>query len=204
MIQLFMLLAMHNKQATASNATKYVQQKLTRDGSQLQQQQQNAGGSSSSASASHAFDNLDWASAEIVLFEKLGTGGSSAIVYRCTVDGLTCAVKILDIEEQNSRTIDGFVREITMLERLSHPSIVRYLGHDVSLNKVRLFMEYYPWSLSKLLRKRRGMLLPVREVIKVAQLIVEGISYLHSQDPPIIHRDLKVRKVFALVLVFHC
>lgn len=47
-------------------------------------------------------------------------------------------------------------------------------------------------SLSTLLKSLSSPL-PLNNLIKVAQGITLGLQYLHSSDPQIIHRDLKVR-----------
>ncbi|KAL6070880.1 Peroxisomal hydratase-dehydrogenase-epimerase [Balamuthia mandrillaris] len=167
----------------SSSASKYKRSKEaeSENASPCQQQQQN------------------FADAEVVLFEKLGSGGSGAVVYRCSANGFTCAVKILDVEESTKEMLDGFLREIHLLESLRHHSVVRCLGHDVTLSKIRLFMEFYQWNLAKIIKKQREkrIFFSMKEVLRLSKLIVSGLNYLHSQNPAIIHRDLKPGNVLV-------
>lgn len=61
-------------------------------------------------------DTIDIANAEVILFEKLGSGGSGASVYRCSVNGFTCAVKIL--RNPDGEILKYFQDEISLLESL--------------------------------------------------------------------------------------
>jgi hypothetical protein len=62
---------------------------------------------------------------DVVLFEKLGSGGSGASVYRCSANGFTCAVKIMNTSEIMSEILDNFLKEIKILESVDHPNIIR-------------------------------------------------------------------------------
>jgi len=132
------------------------------------------------------------------LFERLGSGGSGAVVNRCTANGLSCAVKSLDTRQTNKRTVDGFIREISIMENLRHPAIVRFLGHDVTINSIRLFMEFYPHSLVTIIKKyQRVKKIPAREISNIGLKVAEGLEYLHRLDPSIVHRDIKPGNVLV-------
>eukprot|EP00026_Physarum_polycephalum_P014278 Phypoly_transcript_14773.p1 GENE.Phypoly_transcript_14773~~Phypoly_transcript_14773.p1 ORF type:complete len:312 (+),score=50.25 Phypoly_transcript_14773:2-937(+) len=134
------------------------------------------------------FGALDFENADLEIFERLGSGGSLATVYRCTVNGFTCAMK--ELGEAPPEVQASFLNEITLLESLSHDNIVRYLGHYVTPSQqIRLFMEYYPMSLADLIKKRKTM--PASEAKTIARDVAKGLEYLHSQNPPVIHRDIK-------------
>lgn len=73
------------------------------------------------------------------MYERLGSGGSLATVWRCTVDGFTCAMK--ELGEAPTEIKNSFLNEINLIENLSHENIVRYLGHCI-----RLVMTFYASS----------------------------------------------------------
>jgi serine/threonine protein kinase len=127
----------------------------------------------------------------VEIYERLGGGGSGATVYRCSVNGQNCAVKILDLSQTPEENIENFIKEIKLLEGLSHPNIIKYLGHDLIDGNVRCFMEFYPHSLYTMLRRRAKEGFSLKEVVFIAREVSLGLSYLHSLDPKIIHRDLK-------------
>jgi len=112
------------------------------------------------------------------------------------VNGFTCAVKILDVSLSVKDTIDNFLREIRILEQLSHTNIVRYLGHDMASSKLRLFMEYYPYTLSKVIDKRKSYF-PMKELVRMLLQIAQGLLHMHQQTPPIIYRDMKTSNVLV-------
>ena len=51
-------------------------------------------------------------------------------------------------------------------------------------------MEYYPYSLLSLIKKRNKPF-SFKDIVVVGYNIANGLSYLHRQEPPVIHRDLK-------------
>ncbi|PRP79933.1 hypothetical protein PROFUN_05909 [Planoprotostelium fungivorum] len=140
--------------------------------------------------SSYDFDTVE-------IFEKLGTGGSGASVYRCSLQGFTCAVKILNLQDALPETQSAFLDEVLLIETLYHDNIVRYLGHDLKDNKVRLFMEYYPFSLHSVIQKRRGVPFPYKQITKCCLSVAKGLAYLHFGEKPIVHRDLKSGNVLV-------
>eukprot|EP01113_Clastostelium_recurvatum_P033253 TRINITY_DN4375_c0_g1_i1.p1 TRINITY_DN4375_c0_g1~~TRINITY_DN4375_c0_g1_i1.p1 ORF type:complete len:1539 (-),score=411.68 TRINITY_DN4375_c0_g1_i1:23-4108(-) len=137
---------------------------------------------------------IDLSTAQIEIFEQLGGGGSEAKVWRCTVNGFTCALKELSGGRVPEIT-ENFLKEIDMVESIRHENIVRYIGHSIEPEKVRLFMEYYPYSLQSLMRQRAGKLFSPKEVRFIMLEIARGLGYLHTQVPPIIHRDIKTANI---------
>jgi len=136
---------------------------------------------------------IDFEKSTIELQEVLGSGGSGCKVHRCTVDGLSCAVKILKMKGQPSVVIEQFLSEISIMEQLHHHNIAKYLGHRFTKNpdRIWLFMEYYPYSIQKILDMRSGVRLPHKDIAYIALEVAKGMEFLHSLKPPIIHRDLK-------------
>ena len=137
----------------------------------------------------------------VIITRKLAeVGGSGAGVYSCLVDGWKCAMKELDTTHMAQYSIDGFMSEIQLLELLpQHENISRYLFHEISGNRIRLFMTQYHGSLGSYIQSRAEtkQTFSPKEIWKLSLDIIKGIEFLHSNG--IIHRDLKSDNIFILL-----
>ena len=82
-------------------------------------------------------------------------GGSGCAVYACNVDGWECAVKELKIANAKQSDVDSFSAEIFMLESLpAHKNLVRFLFHEKTSDRIRVFMRRYEGTLDVYLKNR--------------------------------------------------
>ncbi len=129
-----------------------------------------------------------------VLSRKVGEGAFGTVYEaRDRLDGRTVAVKVLHAIDAHSER--RFEREAALLAGISHPSIVRYLGHGrTSDNQAYLAME---WLSGHTLEDRlaRGAL-TVRETLLFARRVVAGLE--QAQRLGIVHRDLKPANLFLV------
>ncbi len=135
----------------------------------------------------------------------LGTGGMST-VYLALDLRFNRARRLCAIKEMISHILDprmralaqqSFEREAALLATLSHPSIPKIYDYFIEGERSYLVMEYIPGQdLETLLRRTEGML-PVEEVVNWAVQICDVLHYLHSQQPPIIFRDLKPSNIMV-------
>ena len=80
--------------------------------------------------------------------------------------------------------------EIAIVKDLKHPRIVTYLGHDYQDECLYIYLEYMAGgSLSQALTQFGCFEEPL--VLSYAKEILEGLEYLHTHDPPVVHRDIK-------------
>jgi len=86
--------------------------------------------------------------------------------------------------------------ELSICKSLRHKNIVHYLGHDYTEGHLYIYLEYVPGgSLSSLLSEFGPLTgAPLR---KAALGMLEGLHYLHTNSPPVIHRDLKGANVLV-------
>lgn len=111
-----------------------------------------------------------------------------------------CAVKELLItsEEERSVAVERFKKEIDILRGLNHPHIARFYDSFQERGNDYFVMEFVPGSsLEKKLEENKGPL-PEDQVIKWAMQVCEALSYIHTQNPPIVLRDLKPGNIMVM------
>lgn len=87
-----------------------------------------------------------------------------------------------------------FEREAKTLQQLAHPAIPRYLDYlDLDLPHRKGFALVQSYVAGKSLEQhlKAGRSFSAAEVRELAKSLLEILSYLHEQTPPVIHRDIK-------------
>jgi len=121
--------------------------------------------------------------------ECIGKGGMGA-VYIATDQKFGSRVAIKETFYEDSELAEAFAREARILNSLHHPILPHVSDYFREGDGYFLVMEYIEGEdLSEIL-KREGQF-PVNDVIRWTLELLDGLDYLHSQDPPIIHRDIK-------------
>ncbi|KAG8943373.1 hypothetical protein FRC04_002929 [Tulasnella sp. 424] len=103
------------------------------------------------------------------------------------------AVKNFCFAMSNDRKKDynGFAHEAKTLCDLSHPNVVKLVGFfEDEENETASLV--FPWEANGNIREfiASGKW-EIPERISLMKDVISGISYLHSQEPPILHGDLK-------------
>src|SRR5579862_927117 len=94
---------------------------------------------------------------------------------------------------QEKKAIEDFTREANVLARLSHPGIPTLIDHFAENSRHYLVMEFVAGGdLQGVLDKLgpKGKIAEDR-VLRWARQMLDVLSFLHAQKPPIIYRDLK-------------
>ena len=129
---------------------------------------------------------------------KLGHG-SYATVEELEYMGLKCAgKKIHDLlleQGDASYTLRRFEEECRLLSQVRHPNIVQFLGvhFQRGVRVPILVMEFLPTNLTSCIEQYG--IFPKEIGYSILHDVALGLCYLHSQTPPIIHRDLSSNNV---------
>ncbi|XP_055815469.1 protein kinase STUNTED-like isoform X1 [Solanum dulcamara] len=112
-----------------------------------------------------------------------GVGGYSQ-VYRANLEnGQLAAVKVL---KNTQYAEDDLFQEVEILSNLKHENLIQLVGYSYSND-----MQAIVYNLLKDSLKQRLKQLNWNTRMQVAIGVARGLEYLHSQTPPIVHRDVK-------------
>lgn len=130
--------------------------------------------------------------------EQLGGGGMGDVylAYDMRLADKRCAVKQLtpnpDLSpEERAEDADLFRREAATLAHLNHPNLPDVSDYFEREDGFYLVMEYVEGETLSQQQGNAPEGLPVDEVLDWALQLCDVLDYLHSQDPPVIFRDLK-------------
>ena len=99
---------------------------------------------------------------------------------------------------ERKRVLESFQREAELLARLEHPNLVRVTDRFQEGKRHYMVMEFIEGrTLEKMLAGRTDMF-PEEQVLAWADQLCDVLSYLHSQEPKIIYRDVKPANVMVL------
>lgn len=124
------------------------------------------------------------------IIRQLGQGGMGT-VYEAIDQRLhnTVALKETLFNELHLRK--QFEREAELLARLHHPALPNVIDHFIEGDRQCLVMQFIPGEDLAGLFQRRGGAFPVSEVVGWGDQLLDALDYLHTQEPPVIHRDIK-------------
>ena len=139
---------------------------------------------------------------EFLRDQELGRGAYGR-VFKARYRGSVCAAKEIHsilIEAANNpaekrRLQAAFQRECDHCSNLNHPNIVQFIGiyHPPPQQSFPvMIMELMDESLTAYAEKPN---ISFKRRTSILYDVAEGLSYLHSRNPPVIHRDLSPNNV---------
>ena len=139
--------------------------------------------------------------------------GSDAVVIDLDLKGTKCVGKVLhpiffekgNAEAGMEKILEKFFREIKMLRKMSHPSIVKFLGiyykearykegPSLSIGLPVLVMEKMEYSLNQYLSTHEKGSISEEKALNILLDISKGLVYLH-EEMKVAHRDLSSNNI---------
>jgi hypothetical protein len=112
-------------------------------------------------------------------------------VYEAIDQRLDTTVALKETLFAEERLRKQFEREARLLARLHHPALPRVSDHFSEDDGQFLVMQFIPGDdLSEMMNRKRGPF-PANQVLMWADQLLDALDYLHTQDPQIVHRDIK-------------
>jgi serine/threonine protein kinase len=132
---------------------------------------------------------------ERYVIERLISQGGMGAVYQALDQRLGHTVALKHILVGESRMRKAFEREARLLAGLRHNALPVVSDHFTEGKDQFLVMQYIPGDDIGMLLERQHTMFTSREamfqVLAWADQLLDLLDYLHSHNPPIIHRDIK-------------
>ena len=130
--------------------------------------------------------------------------GSYGQVLEVDWHGTICAAK--NVHEiflegvsavESRRVIRDFERECQTWAQLRHPNVVQLLGvyFKKGSSAPILVLEKMDTTLSGYLEQHSKEKFPILHKVSVLRQVAQALSYLHNQNPPLVHHDLSTNNI---------
>ncbi|HEY5884951.1 MAG TPA: protein kinase [Pyrinomonadaceae bacterium] len=124
------------------------------------------------------------------IIRQLGQGGMGA-VYEAVDERLDTTVALKETLFTDERLRKQFEREARLLARMHHPALPRVSDHFSESDGQFLVMQFIAGEdLGEMMKEKQGPF-PVEQVLLWGDQLLDALDYLHTQEPQIVHRDIK-------------
>jgi eukaryotic-like serine/threonine-protein kinase len=135
-----------------------------------------------------------------VVEDLLGKGGFGAVYLVRDMRVRSNLFAMKEIIDPSKRDRKQFLFEGELLKKLDHPALPRVyrVFENEPEKRVYLLMDYVAGpNLEHLRQEQPEKHFPLSEVLHIMAPIMDAVSYLHSQNPPILHRDIKPANIIV-------
>jgi len=141
--------------------------------------------------------------AEIILHRIIGEG-TFGRVWSAKWKSSTVAVKefvfaqaaVAGNSTMQREIVDEIIGEAGMMAMLRHPNVLQLFGCCLTSQAIWIVSELCSLGSLRQVLMDENRDLPIALRLQLALHVAEGMAYLHTQEPPIIHRDLKSHNIF--------
>ena len=129
------------------------------------------------------------------LIKTLRTSDTGGVFLGVDRDlGVRRAVKLLDAQVASEQSVDRFLAEARVLQRIDHPHVVRGCAHGREQGFCWYAMEHLPGgSLQEHLARKGAM--PLELALPLTFQLLMGVDALHGAG--LVHRDIKLTNVLV-------
>jgi Protein kinase domain/PglZ domain len=123
----------------------------------------------------------------------IGYGGMGA-VYEVTDQRLDARAALKQILRSTPVLREAFEREARLLRNLKHRSLPKVFDYFIEADADFLVMDFIEGPDVAELIAQQGAL-PIDQVLAWADALLDVLIYLHTRQPPVIHRDIKPQNI---------
>eukprot|EP00592_Proboscia_alata_P026226 CAMPEP_0194445332 /NCGR_PEP_ID=MMETSP0176-20130528/127802_1 /TAXON_ID=216777 /ORGANISM="Proboscia alata, Strain PI-D3" /LENGTH=434 /DNA_ID=CAMNT_0039271873 /DNA_START=297 /DNA_END=1601 /DNA_ORIENTATION=- len=141
---------------------------------------------------------------EIILHRIIGEGtfgrvwsanwGSSSVAVKEFVFAQAAVVGKSMMRQQ---IIEEIIGEAGMMAMLRHPQVLQLFGCCLTSQAIWIVSELCSLGSLRQLLDDKEKDLSIQLRLRLALHVAEGMMYMHAQNPPILHRDLKSHNIFV-------
>ncbi|KAL8002450.1 putative protein kinase domain, leucine-rich repeat domain superfamily [Plasmopara halstedii] len=141
--------------------------------------------------------SLQVRAATVTDIKLLGSGAFAMVWLVQYRNSQMIASKRLRPEMQTKTHIATFIEEIKLIANFSHPNLVKFVGAAWTMESdLQMLLEYMDGGdLRTLLAESQTSVDWNMKKADIAIEVIEAIAYLHSFEPPVVHRDLNSANV---------
>ena len=104
---------------------------------------------------------------------------------------------VIGRSSMQQQIVEEIIGEAGMMAILRHPNVLQLFGCSLTAQAIWIVSELCSLGSLRQVLDDRDRSLPDDLKVNLALQVAEGMSYLHNQDPAIIHRDLKSHNIFV-------
>ncbi|PDW02308.1 protein kinase domain-containing protein [Candidatus Viridilinea mediisalina] len=124
----------------------------------------------------------------------IGRGGMGA-VYEALDRRLRNTVALKQMLGDTTENAEAFEREAQILAALRHPALPKVIDYFRDEAGRFLVMEFFGGADLAALQARHGGPFPAKDVVTWALQLLDALDYLHTRNPPVLHRDIKPQNI---------
>lgn len=122
--------------------------------------------------------------------KQIGQGGMGA-VYVATDERFNSMVAIKETLCMDDNFRKAIEREARLLNSLKHIALPRVSDHFEENDSQFLVMEFIPGEDLFCILETQGKPFEIDQVLKWADQLLDALDFLHNQEMPVVHRDIK-------------